>query len=430
MINKILIYLSMFFLFYDSFPFQKIGLGSSKPLSLAFLGIYFVLNIMSIINNKYKNQEKLIFLILIIFNLISITKGVLIYKQPENAFKFLNEIISFIVIYCSLKDIFIKRKVKMEKNIRIILYGYTFNTFFGIIQLIYGLSKNQSILKFFDIFLNSTNHIENGRIQFLFGEPSFISTHITIIIMPIIIYCIINKIKINKIIQFSILVMLILSLKANSLRVIVDIVVAITIISIINSKKNIKLSLILVPIIIILTTMIPSIVRANSDNLLVMRISNILNKSSAITDNSLWARRDYTLVGINALKKKPITGYGGGYYILNYRDSIEEVDPYYYNNYELLRNYDAEYLNSINMYARFSSEFGLIGIIAICIFIIHMILTVKNKFYISIFILILYNWVQNDSLILITNMFWIVYLINYKKIEERGNINENNSFIN
>lgn len=423
MLNKILVYLSMFFLFFDSFPFEKIGLGSSKPLSLVFLAIYFALNIRRIINTKCNRIEKGIMIFFIIMLINSLFKGWIVYSNLNNFKRFFNENISIIFIYFALKDIFINYKFKLDKIINSIFYGYCFNNIFGILQLIYFKTGSEFLLRINDFFMRTTHHIENGRLHFLFGEPSFIGTHIVIIIIPLIVLCKYKSIKINMFIRINFLIMIILSFNSKSLRFILDIIIGLIIILlVINREKIMKVVFVVIPLIIMVLIFTPKILNSFSDNLLVMRINNIINKSSNVTDNSLWARKDYSLVGLNSLKKNPILGYGGGYYDKAYKENIAEVDPYYYNNMELLRNYDAEYLNSINMYARFSSEFGLIGIIFLVIFIINIFRKKKNNILKAIFILILYNWVQNDSLILITNMFWITYIINNNEFMKVGEI--------
>ena len=430
MINKLLIYSSLFFLFYDSFPFSKYHLGSPKALSIVFILLYFALNIFRIIKTKVLTMEKNIFIFFYFLIIVSLIKGNFVYESCSNSGKFIKEVIMFIIIYLAIKDAFIYSKVSLKEAIYATLYGYCFNNIFGIIELIYVRTGNNSILKFLDYFLNSTNHLQNGRVQFLFGEPSFVGTHITIVIIPLLLIAMNKKIKINMFIKVNLVLILFISFNSNSLRFIFDIAIGMVILYLTNDKKKNKKAIVAMIVLATLSAiMIPNIINRYSNNLVFMRIKNIINKESSIRDNSLWARLDYSLVGFYSIKDNPILGCGGGYYDREYKKNIANVDEYYAENKELLRNYDSDYLNSINMYARFTSEFGGIGVLFLVVFMIRMLKIKKTNIVQSCLIIIFYNWIQNDSFVLVHVISWICFIINGEKIYIRRVFNESNSSI-
>lgn len=430
MLNKVLIYSSLFFLFYDSFPFSKYHLGSPKALSLVFILLYFISNIFRIAKTKISTMEKNIFIFFYYLVGISLFKGNFLYGDPTNSIKFVKEVIMFILIYLAIKDALIYSTIPLKNVINVTLYGYSFNNIFGIIELVYIKTGNSSILKVLDYFLNSTNHLQNGRVQFLFGEPSFIGTHITVVIIPLMLIAMNKKIKLNMFIRINLILILFISFNSNSLRFVFDIVIGIGILYLTsNRKKNRKAIIGMIIVMILSVITVPNLIKKYSNNMVVMRIKNIINDQSSIRDNSLWARLDYSLVGFYSIKDNPVLGCGGGYYDREYKKNISVVDEYYAENKELLRNYDAKYLNSINMYGRFTSEFGGIGILLLIIFMIKILKIKKDNIVQACLLIIFYNWIQNDSFILIHVTTWICFVINQKNIYIRRVSNEYNSSV-
>lgn len=424
-----LLYLASLTLFYDSFPANKIGLGdTTKPLSLIFILLFFIFNFDNIIKIKWRKIE----VFTLIFFLTTIAVSFFrVYSDGFylfNAKKFLNEIIIMILIYLSFRLYFSKiNKEELTKTFKYALYGYSINNLFGVLQFIYiYILKSSSILTINKILLNSTAHLEKGRIQFLFGEPSFISQHIILIILPIVIYFKYNNVKISRYLKVSLLIMFCMTIFSKSIKSILDFIIFLAIYIIIYRKfkvtKKMIISTIFVFFLSILSFMIINPNKILSQNIVLKRIDSIVSSignwsNYTNKDGSLVARLNYSLVGFYSIKDFPILGYGGTHYIKAYKNNLEKIDPLFYTNTELLRNFiQVDTLNSINMYSRVTCEFGLLGIIWSLAFINRIWhFTKRNKFERMIVFINLYNIIQMDSLISIPLLLWCAFIIANKK---------------
>lgn len=423
MIAKFLVYCAAFTIFYETFPFSKLGLGSNKPLSLIFIIAFIIINFHLIIKMKFFKRELLMIVSMIILVILSFISSFINRFSFDNNISFLNEVIVFIIIYIFIKVVIQNIKsTEYEKIINIILSGYVFNNIFGVLQFIYiKIIKFDFIFNINNILLNSTNHLKNGRIQFLFGEPSFISLHLIFVILPIYLYCKNNSIKISIFYKFNLVLMLFFSLISTSFRTIVDIFVCISLYLVLfymNKKKIVKLvSFIMVIILGISISLLFDNEKLNFIEIRISKILNFNNESLEIRDNSIWARKDYSKVGFYSIKDHPLIGYGGGNYIYAYNKNLPLVDPYFNYNAELLRNYDsAEILNAINMYARIFCEFGIVGIMFFLLFVYTLFKRCKSKKNMFFSLMLLYYFIQSDSLVVIPLIFWIGLIYNYKYI--------------
>lgn len=422
MIGKFLIYFSAFFVFYESFPFYNFKLGSAKPLSLPFIIIFLILNINIILKLKFNIREIQLLWILIFLVGLSILSSTINNFGLDNSMSFLNEILVFIIIYIFIKILIQRLNSKEhEKIIKTILNGYIFNNIFGILQYIYiHVYKTDIILSMHKMLLYTTEHIEKGKIQFLFGEPSFISFHILFVIVPILIYFKNNEIKVQFIYKINIFIMIVLSLLSGSFRLYVDIAILLLLyfFMFLCKKKNI------IKVFVSIVLVIPSILiilksDVNPIRFRIEKIINYENESVYIRDHSLWARTTYSKVGFYSIKDNPVIGYGGGNYVFAYKNNLPKVDNDYYYNQELTRNYYyASILPAINMYSRIFCEFGIIGIILFTSIIINLFRCAKKRSIMFILILILFYLIQSSSFVLIPIITLICIIYNYKYLNQ------------
>lgn len=427
-----LLYLASLMLFYDSFPANKIGIGNTtKSLALLFILLFFIVNIDNILKIKWKRIEIITSIFFMSTIIISFFRVFNNNFYLVNANKYLNEVIIMSVIYSSFRLYFSNvNKNNLIRFFKFALYGYCINNIFGILQFIYlYISKLNFIFTINKLLLNSTTHLENERIQFLFGEPSFISQHIILIIIPILVYFRYNRVVINRFLKINLAIMFCMVPLSKSVRSVLDIILFIVIYMLIYEKIRVTrkkiISVIVILFLIILSFIIVNPVTSLSSNLLLTRVDNITNSKQnwddiEKRDGSLWARLDYSLVGFYSIKDFPILGYGGNHYIEAYKSNLDKTDTLFYNNTELVRNFiEAKTLNCINMYSRIVCEFGIFGIIWFLVFLNRICCLTKNDKYKKLILIAnLYNIIQMDSLVFIPLLLWCAYIIANQKINK------------
>ncbi|MEG6532043.1 hypothetical protein V6C20_00390, partial [Caldibacillus thermoamylovorans] len=177
--------MAAFSLPFDSFPFNNYGLGSNKPLSLLFIGIFLIFNFTKLRKISLFKSDYIFMLFSILILALSLIKVSFYYENIEGFLVFINSFFGFIIITLSI--IVYLNNMDSVSNLKIlksIMFGYLVSLFFGIMELVYFIFKIEGIGFILSFFLRDGNYLSNQRVQFAFGEPSYIGFHMYLVLIP------------------------------------------------------------------------------------------------------------------------------------------------------------------------------------------------------------------------------------------------------
>lgn len=412
------IYAAAFLLSLDNFPFM-FG-GGYKPLSLLFITLYVLFNIHKLLYLKFKRIEIIIFVILT-FSIV-----ITVFENMKNNYNFdglidaTTSLMAGIVVYLGFKIFTQKHHQDDTKFIKVfqwIVRGYGLALFVGVLQLIYiYIFPNGALREVIHLFVNRDAYASASRVHFTFSEPSFISLHTNLLLLPAVII-LKNKGYLTKNHKIIVLSFFTISLFSLSIRYFLDIFIFFIVYSIFTTHKKIFVKrflafmLAIFSILLILNVVfVQNVFHLNSDHF--YRLSNIINKpSTVLEDTSFVIRSTYTEVGLESFSDRPLLGYGLGNFHYAYVDHLSEVDATALKQSEELRNAVNNYsLAQYNMFTRMLSELGVIGLL-ILLLSIYFICSIKGKNLAKmIVILVIYSQLQFDSLAFIQIYIWVALL--------------------
>lgn len=410
---KVFFILGIALLPFDEFPFEVYGLGSNKPLSLYLFLLFLLMNIQNLIRWKFLKYELITGLFFIFFISYSFLISIIRYGHINNITNVINEVIGGLIIYFAVKIYFnFCNENRLIKILRLLILSYISSVVLGILQYIYiYIYRFNWIISMLDLLLSPRylGYLEwDRRIQFSFGEPSFIGFHLILIIFPIILLFINKGIKIRNIDKIIVSILFFLGIIGGSLKFLFDILVFVFFYIFYydnGGKKSNRNKIILIAI--ILLGMVYFINSDSSDKVL-SRFQNGLTE-----DSSGKVRLDYSLTSFKAIEEKPFLGYGLGNFYYVIKENLQEVDPTFYRNEELAKAFNNKdvYLHPLNMYGRILSETGLFGLIWFIYIIMAIFKTIKHDKYSKfILFLLLYSLIQFDSFSFIQMNFWIALI--------------------
>jgi hypothetical protein len=429
---KIFFYLALLFIPFDSFPFNIYGLGSSKPLSIYFFMIFFILNAKNIFKIKFSREDILFFIFIPIICLLSFFKAKYSFNDIKGVATFLNSIFGFVSIYISFCIVITNTKSKnqIDKYIRIIVIGYFIAIIIGILEIMFMYLNMAFLADILKCVLRDTNYLTEKRVHFSFGEPSYIGQHLFLVLVPILYYKIYYQKK-YQLKRYSIMFILfiIIAILSFSSQLVIDSIVFFILNFLINKTFKKKLIYILL-LVVGIFTINNFFIDNNYFNIQSPYYTRIVNNIESIkgsnlkdvidNDQSIRVRYDLSAISERASKDYILTGYGMGNFIFEYKRYINEIDPYFFNNKELTNIYNSNYKYAYNFYLSILSEGGIIGIIWMLLFFKGIF---KNKDIFHIFMLVaLYLLLQNNIFGSIPIIFWFCY-------SKRNNFNDNKGCI-
>lgn len=390
MFGKILIYLACLTLPFDAFPFKYYNLGSSKPLSLIFIYLFFLVNIFKITKFKFSDDDWKSFFFLFFSFIITLIKVVLYYKDYSPLITFINLFLSFFITYQS--TIFIINmgdKKTFEIIKKSIVIGYSISLLIGLLQFITIYGGINIFNNLYPYILRDTEYISQGRIHFAFGEPSYIGIHLFLILLPL--YGFID-IKNKRKYRLFLIMYYILSIFSFSMQFILDTIIFIVFYFLINKKIKASKKIGVITISIIVAIIIYNLFIANNyfniENPFYHRIvrninrqENIFDPNVYIQDQSVAVRTSLAKVGLVGIQDHPIVGYGLGYFGESYRENISKVNYFWTLNSELVKKYQDPqpcYVFYLNML----TEAGVLGLLFLIYFFKSILTRGNNPFFI------------------------------------------------
>ena len=398
-------------------PFDNLIIAPSSgwaTITPIIFALYVLCNYKLALKSVYK--YKYIFIFFIFGILMSLINYLFVGIRIDN---FINALISLFLGLTNLIafDIFFsKEKNNIDKAVKILIISYSISIFIGLVQFM-AIKLNIDILKAFFEFIQKRSYIKYERVQFTFTEPSFIGMHLFGVLLPIYLYS--KKKKILYLIgTFAILAILFNS----GLRILIDTLVVLSICYLIFFIKNIKnIKIIFCTFLIILMGLVLFIVEYNNN----YRFRNILEKG-IYADGSLASRYFRINASIKGYKEdgRILLGYGLGNSLLPIRKGFDEALKEYKSSYtketELLAdpNYNGD-SESYCLYIRIISEFGLVFLIIIFIYV-YVLSKKTDNYYLKNYIwVMLYLYIQFESYAFYTIWLYIV-LMNLKNINEKN----------
>lgn len=404
-------YCGMLLITFDSFPFSRYGLGSNKSLSIIPLMLYIVLKTIQKKNNIIKisiNNLMLIFS----GSLLLIDSAFQGFTKYKNMAGFSRAVNMFAVFYITIFsfEIFIKNATKYSviKMFKCIFKSFTISLFFGVLELIYFyIVKLQIIHDFILLFVRDQMYLDVRRLQFNFGEAG--NTGVMIgILFPLTIIAL-KKLGYNfkKREYLKIGLILIISIFSAALNYLTIICILIISYIILGNGKNQKLHITIIIIFLISLFIINQILKSNwflqyslSSNSRILSI--LVNFNNIYKDSSIQTRLGFFQISINSFLKKPITGYGLGYYTYAFRENFNTVNPLL-KTWEMIEDLKRTDLQDLGIIFSAISEGGVIGIF----FMITLFSCFKNtpKFWKPFIIAIIVEMLQNIFI------YWISLII-------------------
>ncbi|CAN7689870.1 O-antigen ligase family protein [Paenibacillus sp. LjRoot153] len=407
----IIFYLALICLPFDEFPFGVYGFGVNKPLSLYIFLLFLILNIPVLLRLRYKNTELIIFSCILFLIICSFYISYLRYNSIDNQYKVLNEFLGGVITYLSFKAYAdIKDEKALLKMFKIILGSYILASIFGIIEFVYiYIAKSDVIISFLQLFLSPRfyGYLYSGhRIQFSFGEPSFIGFHLFLVVFPIILLLNFKGYKIGKLLKFNTCIFLLLSFISLSGKFILDFLVFILAYIFLYKERLTTTKFKLLGLLSIVT-LIGGFYLLNYTDLF-SRFQNGLYE-----DSSGRVRSDLSIISLIAIKDHQLMGYGLGNFLDAFKNNISYVDESFGDNYELVTDYYLQnfYLHCYNMYGRILTETGIVGVFIFILIFFKLAKYSKHNFNKFVSVLLLYNLLQVDTFSFFQLSFWIALFL-------------------
>ncbi|WP_100486945.1 O-antigen ligase family protein [Sporolactobacillus pectinivorans] len=415
---KIFIYAAAFFFCLDDSPFM-FGTGY-KPISVIFILLYVLSNLPGLFRLRYKRLEFYIFVFMLICLCVSLFQVIMNHYRFDGLLNATETVFAGIICYLGFKLFVEKTKNNPSEYTKLFLWivrGYGVAVFVGFLQFVYiYITANGAIASLIHLFVERTDFITNSRIHFSFSEPSFISLHTNLLLLPAVII-LKKKGMLTRTHKFIVGAFFFLSLFALSIRLYIDIIVfmAAYLFFTTNSKTFVKRSLTVLLAGLSIVTLSYLIFVQNIFGLHsyhYYRMADLItHPSAASSDISTQIRSTYTMIGFQSFADHPLIGYGLGNYHYAYVAHFHEISPDLVNQAQELLGALTDYnLHTYDMFARLASEMGILGIVLI-ILLLYLVMNVRGRNFSKMMIfLLLYSQLQFDSLSLIPLYFWIAML--------------------
>ena len=415
--SELIFYLAIFFLPFENFFFApSAGWAAITPVILA---LYIILNLKHVFKAILKLKSIIAFFIAAI-----ILGSMTAFLNNVNVTDYLNSFVPLALGAVSLFSfyIFYQKKQDLSTVVNLVVISYAICLVIGLFEYIALEFDNSSFANWLSNFFKRDYLTTNSRVQYFFTEPSFIGMHLFGILLPL--YWLSRR----KDLLFIIILLALSAIAFNSgVRVIVDIAVVALIYFgyiLIKHKKALY-----IPLIALVLALGFSYVYNNNQ-----RIQKIVN-SGIYADGSLasrYFRVQSSIIGYSKTPGQALVGYGLGNSIipihLGYDEAYEKYESTFKREVDDLDKRSTTFHDdsvAYSLYIRFISEFGLImSIIAI----IYLVKITKESVLPQrwlYFIIIMYIYVQFESLGFYAIWFFIVTMLFTKKSEMTEKILKN-----
>ena len=422
---KKIVYIAFLLLPLANFPFSKYGLGDDRSVSVILFAVFFLLNVDIIFKKCLYMQELKIYGVLFIAYIISLLCAVLQYSGDMSGFKTqVNLLLTFIPVVESI-ILFLKfgNTLDIKKVIRYTIIGYSVMFAIGLLQLAsvyFGFHVLDSLYNY--LTGDPRWFLEEGRIQFLLGEPSDFICHYAFVLLPL------KKFMDDKYKKrYSIFLLLYGIVGAFTFSITYYVALSAFFVAKffynnkLTSKNLLKLFIIVGGGVVAILILNSHLLRTTGNDFLIRVDSiyhNFLNGNttveSVVGDMSFSTRITLLAVGLAGLCTKPFLGYGFGYGIYAYRELIEKVNPTWRLNIELYNKYKKDTLYIGGFYTNTICTMGLIGIILIWL-ILKCYLKQDIKFSEKILFLVIL--IQSDFLGAVPVLIYWTATIYYKRFQ-------------
>ncbi|TGA99959.1 hypothetical protein E4665_03145 [Sporolactobacillus shoreae] len=415
---NLFIYAAAFLFCLDDSPFM-FGTGY-RPLSMIFILLYVLSNLPCLFRLTYKRLEFYILIFIMICLGISFAVSIMNHYRLTGSISAAQTIFAGLISYLAFKIFASHAKDHPEEYTKLLLWivrGYGIAVFVGFLQFIYiYVSANGAIASLIHIFVERTDFITNSRIHFSFSEPSFISLHTNLLLLPAVII-LKKKGLLTRTHKLIIGAFFFLALFALSVRLYIDLIIFILAYLFFTTNSRIFLRRGLTVLLaagsafaLTYFIFVQNIFGLTSYHFYRMA-DLITNPSAAGSDISTQIRSTYTLIGFQSFADHPLTGYGLGNYHYAYVAHFGQIDPGLVGRAQELTDSLNDYnLHTYDMYARLASETGVLGIILVALLLWLVISVRSGNFSKMMIFLLAYSQLQFDSLSLIPLYFWLVML--------------------
>lgn len=411
-------YAAAFLFCIDDSPFM-FGSGY-KPISVLLIIVYLLFQLPKLFRLRYRRIEFFIFAFLVVCLLISFVQVTMNHYQFVGLINASETLGSGFACYLAFK-LFVNEcdgdDTKFTKLFLWMIRGYSIAVAVGFLEFLYVYGAPSGFLSsIIHFFVERAGYISDGRIHFSFSEPSFISLHTNLLLLPAVVI-LKNKGLLTRYHKMIVVLFFILSLFSLSIRFYLDILVFIVAYLFLTSNSRIFFKRMFVLLlscaaVIVLTNMIfvQNIFGLNSYHF--YRMANMIeNPGSAGNDTSTMIRATYTRIGFESFMDHPLIGYGLGNYHYAYVAHFNSINPADLQKAQELSNAVDDYnLHTYDMFARLASEMGLLGIAAFLLTLYFALSLRGGNFSKLMIFLVVYSQLQFDSLSLIQLYLWIALL--------------------
>lgn len=407
-------YAAAFLFCIDDSPFM-FGNGY-KPISVLFILLYVLFQLPKLFRLKFKRLEFYIFAFMAVCLLISLFQVIMNHYQFTGLINAAQTLAAGSICYLGFK-LFVQEcdgdETKFTKLFIWLLRGYGIAVVIGFLQLIYIYAVPSGFLSsVINLFVERAGYISDGRIHFSFSEPSFISLHSNLWLLPAVVI-LKNKGLLTRSHKWIVALFFFLSLFSLSVRFYLDILVFIVAYLFLTShskiffKRMFVLLLSCAAVVVLMNLIfVQNVFGLNSYHFYRMA-SMIENPGSASNDTSTMIRATYSRIGFESFADHPLFGYGLGNYHYAYVAHYHSINPDDLQKAQELRAAVQDYnLHTYDMFARLASEMGSLGILALLLTLYFVIGFRGKNFSKLIIFLVVYSQLQFDSLSLIQLYFW------------------------
>lgn len=183
-----LFYLSCFFITFNSFPFDKYGLGALKPLSFIFIVPYFLKLICTKGVYVKKNLQKL-FLLIAILLFFSLFLGLFRYNDLSGFRSSLGFWGGFIIYSCTISTFLADADdQKVYNSVRCVFLSFWFSFIFGFLECLLFETGISIIRDFLLLFIRDDWYLFTERIQLNFRESGDAGQLLPGLLFPVVLY--------------------------------------------------------------------------------------------------------------------------------------------------------------------------------------------------------------------------------------------------
>lgn len=426
-----LFFLALILITFNIFPFEKYGLGSSKPLSLVPLILYVICNVF-----KYKLyvEKRFILEIVLIILVLLISLGVstLIYHDYSGFLTAVSMWICYLIIFVSLYYFaYQANREKLKYALLCIYFSFKISFCFGLLELIYFYVVPSDIIsEFIQLFVRDDMYLNGKRLQFNFGEPGDSGALIVCLLFPTLImlkrlgYTFIWRDKV--IIGGIILMQTLFSSSVTFIVLLTTYAVFYLYFSykrlLDNSKKWLLFFLLLIIgfVIVLMKNDVLSNYVDDSDIRILRLLSNsseaLKNDASSATRIGLW------VISWDIFKENLFFGCGWGNFGFVFHEALSNMDSLFLTE-EMLNKYDQHLLQTYSIISTSMVEGGFVGILWLLVFMSRFR---RNIGFVRPFIPVILIYSLQSMIIYNVAICVAIFMLTDRRVQYLIGINENN----